>query len=76
MEEVRRELEEYPSLTPILNDFVSNVLLHKPDDVYSFANSYFTTFHSTVQNKPLPVVVAGPSGVGKGTRLRLHLLFN
>jgi len=75
MEEVGGQLavQEYPQLKPLLNDFVSSVLLHKPDDVYSFARSYFSTFHSISEDnnnqKPAPIVLCGPSGVGKGTMI-------
>ncbi len=76
MAEVR--LDQYPKLPElkqILNDFTSNLLLQKPDDVYSFAHSYFSTFHHSTTNNIKkgnsntlqPVVITGPSGVGKGT---------
>jgi len=71
MEEVGSQLAEYPQLKSLLNDFVSSVLLHKPDDVYTFARSYFSTFHFNSEDnnhqKPKPIVFCGPSGVGKGT---------
>ena len=64
-------------LKQILSDFTSNLLLHKPDDIYSFARDYFTTAHSSgvttsslpLKRKPVPIAIAGPSGVGKGTRM-------
>jgi guanylate kinase len=59
-------------LTKILNDFTAAVLLHKPNDIYSYAREYFTTFHKVSADSKgnvnlVPVVVCGPSGVGKGT---------
>lgn len=56
-------------LKQIMNDFISDLLLHKPDNVFKFASDYFSTFHSSHQSQfqPTPVVIAGPSGVGKGT---------
>jgi hypothetical protein len=71
MEEV---CDKYPQLKPMLSDFVATILLHKPDDVFSFANDYFTQFHpqptivSQKSENLLPIVINGPSGVGKGTR--------
>jgi len=48
----------------ILNDFLSAVLLSKPDDVYLFAKEYFHPFNPTpVKDKPL--IICGPYGVGK-----------
>jgi len=76
MEEVGAQLEQYPQLKELLNDFVSNVLLHKPNDVYAFAHKYFSTFHSNSNldnfnyQKLSPIVVCGPSGVGKGTLIQ------
>ena len=56
----------------ILNDFLSAVLLHKPDDVYLFAKEYFHPFNPTPM-KYKPLVVCGPYGVGKGTLLKAVL---
>jgi len=66
------QLENYPQLKALLNDFLSNVLLYKPKDVYNFAQTYFSTFHSNlnldnINQKSVPIVICGPSGVGKGT---------
>eukprot|EP01116_Phalansterium_solitarium_P017931 TRINITY_DN4568_c0_g1_i1.p1 TRINITY_DN4568_c0_g1~~TRINITY_DN4568_c0_g1_i1.p1 ORF type:complete len:287 (+),score=80.59 TRINITY_DN4568_c0_g1_i1:30-863(+) len=65
---------EYPQLNElkeVMNDFLANVLVNKPDDVYSFSQSYFSTFHSASapakKAKPIPIAISGPSGVGKGT---------
>jgi len=72
MEEVGIQLDNYPQLKELLNDFVSNVLLHKPNDVYEFTRTYFSSFYSNsnldnTNQKFLPIVICGPSGVGKGT---------
>jgi len=56
----------------ILNDFLSAVLLSKPDDVYLFAKEYFHPFNPTpVKEKPL--IICGPYGVGKKT-IRKYML--
>ena len=63
---------EHPEMRQILNDFMSSVLITKPDDVYLFAKEYFHPFNPTpVKDKPF--IVCGPFGVGKGT-LRKRVL--
>merc|ERR1711865_283299 len=62
--------EEYvtshPEIREVLNDFLSSVLLHKPDDVYVYAKEYFHPFNPTpLRGKPF--ILVGPSGVGKNT---------
>ena len=59
-------ISEHPELREILNDFLSAVLLNKPDDVYLFAKEYFHPFNPTpVKDKAL--ILCGPFGVGKKT---------
>jgi len=65
---------DYPQIKDLretMDDFLANILLNKPDDVYAFGKSYFSTFHSTTppfkKPRPIPVAITGPSGVGKGT---------
>eukprot|EP00762_Andalucia_godoyi_P001343 ANDGO_04779.mRNA.1 Guanylate kinase 1 len=82
-------LSAHPELSSLLNDFVADVLLHKPTDVYAHANQFFSRISSINQSNqqnstsaasssnsdngnvskknPHPIVVCGPSGVGKGT---------
>jgi len=67
MEEVGSAMSDFPQLKGVLNDFVASVLLHKPNDLYHFANNYFSSFHSSYNQKLTPIVICGPSGVGKGT---------
>merc|ERR1712151_1103478 len=47
-EELRQEhtryLEQHPELRQVLNDFMSSVLLHRPDHVFDFAKEYFLAF--------------------------------
>ena len=64
--------EEYilshPEIREVLNDFLSSVLLHKPDDVFVYAKEYFHPFNPTpLRGKPF--ILVGPSGVGKDTLL-------
>ena len=34
-------LMEHPEVKRLLNDYLSNILLHKPDDVFKFTKDYF-----------------------------------
>ncbi len=75
-DEIKKEhvdyLGQHPEIRQLLNDFLSTVLLEKPEDVYKFAQDYFSFFHKEkepVMHKPL--VISGPSGVGKVKKQRL-----
>lgn len=43
-EEHNKYLEKHPELRQLLNDFMSSVLLHRPDEVFGFAKEYFMAF--------------------------------
>mmetsp|Transcript_23679 Transcript_23679/g.41950 ORF Transcript_23679/g.41950 Transcript_23679/m.41950 type:complete len:266 (-) Transcript_23679:23-820(-) len=61
-------LREHPELQDLLNDFLSSVLLSKPENIFTYAREYFSKFNlSPVRTKPL--IILGPSGVGKSTML-------
>ncbi len=69
-DEIKKEhieyLKKHPEIREILNDFVSTLLLKKPDDLYAFARDYFSFFNYEKDvKKYLPIVISGPSGVGK-----------
>lgn len=71
-------IASHPEIREVLNDFVSSVLLHKPvscliwhfqNDVFVYAKEYFHPFNP----KPLkykPLIIVGPSGVGKNTLIK------
>ena len=59
-------MEKHPEITRILADFMCSALLEKPDDVFAFAEQHFSTFEGK-QEGHRPIVISGPSGVGKGT---------
>ena len=62
-------IHKHPEIREVLNDFLSSVLLHKPDDVYVYAKEYFHPFNPTpLRGKPF--ILVGPSGVGKNTLLK------
>lgn len=69
-EEHKQYLLAHPEIRQLLQDFMSKLLLKKPDDVYEFSNEYFSYFKNqkakdSKQIKPL--VICAPSGCGKGT---------
>ena len=59
-------ISSHPEIREVLNDFLSSVLLHKPDNVFVYAKEYFHPFNPSPQ-KSKPLIVVGPSGVGKRT---------
>lgn len=59
-------MEKHPEITRVLADFMCAALLEKPDDVFAFAESHFTSFEGKEEGHR-PIVICGPSGVGKGT---------
>jgi len=69
-------IQSHPEIREVLNDFLSSILLHKPvvitvlnffqNDVFVFAKEYFHPFNPTPL-KYKPLIVVGPSGVGKAT---------
>lgn len=65
-------ISDHPEIREVLNDFLSSVLLHKPDDVFVYAKEYFHPFNPyPLQHKPL--ILVGPSGVGKKTLIDVVL---
>lgn len=64
-------IAQHPEIHKIWNDFQTSVLIHKPENVYEFAREFFTsTFTPTDEQLIRPLVVCGPSGVGKGTLIQ------
>ena len=66
----KKYLRENPELNTVLSDFMSQVLLHKPDDIFEFAAARFNTIETKDQGHR-PVVICGPSGSGKSTLIRM-----
>ena len=89
MQQHDQYITAHPEIREVLNDFLSAVLLSKPvslnqlsfssfpflclqDDVFVYAKEYFHPFNPTpLKNKPL--ILVGPSGVGKRTLIDLVL---
>jgi guanylate kinase len=66
-DENQKYMEGHPELKTLLDDFVAAVLHHKPPDVVKFGVFFFSSIHKNGKFGPCPVIIAGPSGVGKGT---------
>ena len=61
-------LLEHPEVKRLLNDYLSNILLHKPDDVFKFTKDYFKFLCDKGESHKL-VVLVGPNSVGKTTMI-------
>ena len=59
-------LMEHPEVKRLLNDYLSNILLHKPDDVFKFTKDYFKFLCEQGESHKL-VILVGPNSVGKTT---------
>ena len=57
-------LMEHPEVKRLLNDYLSNILLHKRDDVFKFTKDYFKFLCDKGESHKL-VVLVGPNSVGK-----------
>ncbi|KAF0720620.1 Aste57867_177 [Aphanomyces stellatus] len=69
-EEIKKDHMEYldvhPELKTLMSSFMAAVLLEKPNDVVEFAKLHFDAL-KPIKITPDPLLIAGPSGVGKGT---------
>lgn len=65
--ENQRYIDAHPELRSLIDDFVASVIAHKPDDLVKFGSFFFSDLRKNGKLGPCPVVIAGPSGVGKGT---------
>ncbi|RLN98631.1 hypothetical protein BBJ28_00024786 [Nothophytophthora sp. Chile5] len=63
-------VEAHPEIKTLLSGFMAALLLEKPQDVAAFAAEHFSAFKPPHAE---PLVIAGPSGVGKGTLINLLL---
>ncbi|KAJ1414626.1 guanylate kinase [Ochromonadaceae sp. CCMP2298] len=66
-EENHKYIAEHPELRTLIDDFISAAISHKPADLVKFGAFYFSDLKKNGKIGPYPVVIAGPSGVGKGT---------
>ncbi|KAI9922810.1 hypothetical protein PsorP6_002544 [Peronosclerospora sorghi] len=65
-------IEAHPEIKTLLSGFMSALLMEKPQGVVAFAAEYFSAF-KLISAELRPIVIAGPSGVGKGTLINLLL---
>jgi guanylate kinase len=73
--QLNQEHQEYlinhPEIKQIISDYLTKLLLHKPEDVYTFTQDYFKFFEKkSLQPNILPLLICGPSGTGKGTLVK------
>jgi guanylate kinase len=59
-------LDAHPEVKDLLSQFVCEILKSKPLDVKSFGEQFFADLA-----RPSPLVIVGPSGVGKGTLIKM-----
>eukprot|EP00968_Pinguiococcus_pyrenoidosus_P016509 scaffold1596_cov302-Pinguiococcus_pyrenoidosus.AAC.78 len=60
-------LKEHPELRELLNEFTTACLVDRPENIFAFAEQFFTGVVERKKASRRPVVICGPSGVGKGT---------
>ena len=63
-------LAKHPEIESLVGDFMSALLLEKPSNVLQFAKDHFSGGGVKVEGRR-PLVVCGPSGVGKGTLISM-----
>ena len=65
-EENQVYLERHPEIRSLLDEFVAGIIRDKPSDLIKYGSLFFNSLRSRSGMGPSPVVIAGPSGVGKG----------
>lgn len=55
---------DHPEVKRMLSDYLANILLHKPDDVFKFTKDYYKVLASNGQSDKC-VILVGPDCVGK-----------
>lgn len=66
-EDNQKYIDEHPELRSLIDDFVAAAISHKPADLVKFGSYFFSEIRRHGKVGPCPIVIAGPSGVGKGT---------
>lgn len=57
-------MSNHPEVKQLLSDYLSNVLLHKPDDVFKYTKEYYAILADKPHHDKFLVLV-GPTSVGK-----------
>jgi len=60
-------IEQHPELHTLLDEFVTACISSKPNDIVKFGAFFFRDKKTSGGMGPCPIVICGPSGVGKGT---------
>jgi guanylate kinase len=63
-------LTQHPELSELLNSLVSSVMLHKPSNIPVYSSQFFSKV-SLPAGSFAPLIISGPSGVGKSTLMSL-----
>ena len=51
-------MNSHPEIRTILTDFTSSLLLEKPDNIYKFAQNYFSFFNTDARNcNPMHAII-------------------
>jgi Cdc6-like AAA superfamily ATPase len=64
-------LESHPEFQKLIDNFVSAVITHKPNDIIKFGSFYFNKLSATTKYGHCPIIISGPSGVGKRTLINM-----
>lgn len=62
-------LMEHKEVKLMISDYLSNILLHKPDDVFKYTKDYFRILSNKPEINKILVVV-GPDGSGKSSLIK------
>ena len=63
----QKYIDDHPELRTLMDDFVAAAISHKPEDLVKFGAYFFSEIRKNGKVGPCPIIIAGPSGVGKGT---------
>ena len=58
-------LRAHPEIESIISGFINNLLSRKPANIHLHAQEYFATQEEKKKELHMPLVISGPSGVGK-----------
>lgn len=58
-------LRAHPEIESIISGFINNILSRKPANIHLYAQEYFGTQEEKKEELFMPLVISGPSGVGK-----------
>lgn len=77
--EYNNYVKEHPEIKQLLSDYMSSLLMEKPNNVINFTKEYFSYYNKSnnkinnMDNLIKPLIISGPSGCGKGTIIKYLL---